>query len=298
MVDVVPGLNADIKTAFQSRMNRDRRVSSVSRRIKGGLATLDDGHLYATAVGENMSGALRAVLTPSRLPDEKLYRNIAQRTVKPALKEAYALVNDTAATIQKTVDKKNGVRLNAIKADFDDERVDNLIDKMTEDLEDIEGALNWLKEPIVNNAESFFDDFVNDNADFRERSGLQAKITRTAESDCCPWCAEKEGTWDYGDEPDDVYQRHEFCRCSVTYTSEKVAQNVWTKQKWQPSKEDYDRMRSAASNAPRIMSLEERKQVIESIRRDREVKQSGLLKYGRAYARERTRILAQRHGNG
>ena len=47
--DVVPALNDEIMTSFRSRMNKDARIRRVSKRIKDGTATLQDGHTYAAA---------------------------------------------------------------------------------------------------------------------------------------------------------------------------------------------------------------------------------------------------------
>ena len=44
--DVVPALNEAIMTSYRSRMNRDARIRRVSKRIKDGTATLQDGHTY------------------------------------------------------------------------------------------------------------------------------------------------------------------------------------------------------------------------------------------------------------
>lgn len=265
--DVVPALNEAIMTSYRSRMNRDARIRRVSKRIKDGTATLQDGHTYAAAAGENMSSALRSVLTPENLPDGKLYYNIADRTIKPALRETYNTVNTTAADVQKIVDRKSKIRMASVRADFPEDRIDGLIEKVVENIDDVDGALKWIGEPIVNNVEAFFDDFVDRNAEVRVRSGMQAKITRTAESNCCPWCADKEGSWDYGDEPDDVYARHEYCRCTVTYTADRKAQNVWSKEQWEPSPEAYDRMRSAAARTPQPMTQSERADAIASRRK-------------------------------
>ncbi|MBR4090416.1 MAG: hypothetical protein IKK28_06010 [Mogibacterium sp.] len=171
-------------------------------------------------------------------------------------------MNDTATQVQRIADRRARLRIGSVQAEFPEERVDGLINKMTENVDDIAGALKWIEEPIVNNVEAFFDDFVDKNAEVRVRSGLEAKITRTAEAHCCDWCAEKEGSWDYGDEPDDVYARHEYCRCTVTYTAERKAQNVWTKEQWEPTPAAYDRMREAAARAPQPMTQEERAEAI------------------------------------
>ena len=74
----------------------------------------------------------------------------------------------------------------------------------------------------------YFKNYVN----FQGRSGLTPKIFRKAERKCCDWCAQLAGEYDYPDVPDEVYQRHERCRCTVEYDpadGKRKRQNVHTK---------------------------------------------------------------------
>lgn len=239
--DVVPALNEAIQTSFKTNVMRDRRIAQISGRIRDGTATFKDGHDYAERLGENLSNALKKNLTAETLPDGTLYYNIANRTVTPALEENYNLTNDVAEQIQELLDKKAGIGLSSVKADFPKSRIQGLIDKMTAEGITLEDALIWIGEPIVNNSEAFFDDFIDENAKFRTKAGLKAILTRTAEANCCSWCAALEGTYEYDSAPNDIYRRHEFCRCTVTYQSEKKSQNVWSKREWQSSPEELDR---------------------------------------------------------
>lgn len=228
-VDVVPELKKAIETDFRTNMAKDAQVKAITKRIRDGTATLVDGHRYAEQAGKNLAKALGNNLTAETLPDGKLYYNIAKRTVDPTLKNNYELVNETAAEIQSLVDAKKGIGLNAVKAQYPSERITGLIDKMTEDGIELEDALRWLNEPIVNNSEAFFDDFIKANADFRQSVGMKTTITRFVSSGCCTWCGDMAGTYDYKHAPDDIYRRHEHCRCDVVYESEKVVQDVWSK---------------------------------------------------------------------
>lgn len=242
--DVVPVLNERIQTSFKSNVMRDRRIAQISKRIRDGTATFVDGHDYAERLGENLSKALVTNLTAETLPDGTLYYNIAKRTVTPALRENYDLTNEVAADIQKILDDKNQIGLKAVKANFPDERIQGLIDKMTSDGITLEQAIIWLIEPVINNSEAFFDDFIDANARFRNNVGLKATITRKVAGNCCDWCAAMAGTYDYDKAPDDIYRRHEYCRCTVTYQSEKTSQNVWTKRKWESSPEELSKRKA------------------------------------------------------
>ena len=286
--DVVPALQEEIKRSFQNGVMRDRRALQVSKRIRDGTANLTDAHTYAESLGENLSKALVRTLTPEKLPNGTLYYNIAQRTVIPALKDNYKMVNEIASSIQEIEDSKAQIGLKTVTADFPETRINGLIDKMTEDDITFEDVIKWLQEPIINNSEAFADDFVQANAKFRNDVGLKSTITRIVAPGCCPWCEEKAGTYDYGDAPDDIYQRHERCRCTVTYQSKKTSQDIWSKRTWESSPEEIERRKTAGSTNE--MTPQERISQQIRLSRDKEISnymdQTG---YGRATAAASTR---------
>ena len=269
--DVVPQLNEAIQTSFKSNVMKDRKIAQISKRIRDGTATFADGHDYAERLGENLSKALKTNLTAQTLPDGRLYYNIAQRTVTPALEENYNLTNEVAADIQKLYDKRSKIGLGTVKADFPSERIQGLIDKMTVEGITLEDALKWIQEPIINNSEAFFDDFIDSNAKFRSDVGLKATLTRTAEPGCCKWCEDLAGTYDYGSAPPDFYRRHEFCRCTVTYQANKTSQNVWSKRTWESSTEEIARRKAVGSDRQEQTAME-RIEAAAQIERDKVIK--------------------------
>lgn len=286
--DIVPELNEMIKQANQAQKLRDPSLMRVSEKIRSGKASLQDVHTYAERLGEDLSKALTSTLTVDNLPNGKLYYNIAERTVIPALEDNYKLINEAAATAQKAIDKKAKIGLGSVQADFPTQRVQGLIDKMTSDDIAPEDVISWLTEPIINNSESFVDDFVEANCKFRTESGLKTKIVRRAEAKCCDWCAALEGEYDYDSAPSDIYRRHEFCRCSVTFKTEKISQNVWSKRKWETPAEDLEKRQAAGQKSQK--TAQERLETLRQIERDKEirdfVKETG---YSRTTARQSTK---------
>lgn len=267
--DVVPVLNERIQTSFKSNVMKDRKILQISKRIRDGTATFVDGHDYAERLGENLSKALVSNLTADALPDGRLYYNIAKRTIPPALEENYKLTNEVAADIQKILDEAEGIGLNAVRAEFPKERIQGLIDKMTADGITLDEVIMWLQEPIINNSEAFFDDFIDSNAKFRNDVGLKATITRSVAWNCCEWCSAMAGTYDYDKAPPDIYRRHQFCRCTVTYKSGKSSQNVWTKRKWESPQEELSKRKTIGFPKNEDMTAAEKIEAANLIYRDK-----------------------------
>lgn len=280
--DVVPELMEQIDAKFKANNLRDRQLGRVSQRITAGTADLSDAHTFAERLGFNLSDALTGTLREDNLPNGRLYYNIAERTVIPALEQDYELVNEAAAMIQKSIDEKDQIGLASVRADFPMERIQNLIDKLTADEITPQQVISWLTEPIVNNSEAFVDDYVEANSKFRAKAGLKTKLIRKAAWNCCDWCSKLEGTYDYGSAPSDIYRRHEFCRCTVTYQSEKVSQNVWSKRKWETPKVETPKRNE--------LTAEERQSQLEQLKRDAELSRfQSETGYDRESARRSTR---------
>ncbi len=85
-----------------------------------------------------------------------------------------------------------------------------------------------LERALTNIAQNYADEYIGKNAEFRAKSGLRTRIIRNTNGKCCKWCDALAGVYNYP-APREVYQRHDNCDCTVTYISEKGAQDVHTK---------------------------------------------------------------------
>lgn len=84
-----------------------------------------------------------------------------------------------------------------------------------------------MKRSIENSTRSIFDEYIKQNSANRASVGITAKIVRKMHSETCEWCRSLAGVYIYGQEPHEVYQRHDNCDCTVEYFCEKGRQNVW-----------------------------------------------------------------------
>lgn len=282
MADVVPELLEQIRQAVDRRASASQIINDLPYKSK---LSQRDIHRYAEEVGRILSESYLEVLTERNLPNGILYRNIAERILSQTLREAHGDIMNFAEIVQTAIDAANELGINSVVPDFPDGRVRGLIDKASSPLSTLEEQRRWLGEPVINNTESFADDFIAENARTRARMGLKTTITRIVAPGCCEWCDKLGGIYEYGDEPKEVYQRHEYCRCMVTFQSDRTSQSVWSKTVWESSPDEIERRIDSAGRVE--ASQGEVKAALEVAARDRAVDElAGLLNKGTKYARD------------
>lgn len=293
MTDIVPELSEAVAKQFEARARSDPRLAKIAGKIRDGTATMANAHEYAESVGEILSDVFLDLVGEGVLPNDIMYYNIAKRIVEPALRNNYDLITEAAKLIQKHVDSKEGIGIESVPAPFPDERVAGLIDKITEETT-LDGVRRWLGEPIVNNSEAFVDDFVRENAKVRAGMGLATYIVRKSSPGCCAWCSSLVGRYSYGDEPREVYSRHEFCRCVVTAEYEKGGrQDVWSKREWTVDQDELN-ARKAAGSQDKI-TPQEHEAAAARLERDRQIAEyQDATGFSRRTAREATLRKSQK----
>lgn len=229
MEDIVPSLLETIEEEFLAECSEDKLILELTNHIRDGTATQHEVSLYARRLGDHLSEVLQLNLTQDVLPDGRMYYNIADRIITPMMRNNFNLTMEKAAEVQVILDERAKIGLNPIKAEFPESRVKQIVDSLTEEGVEFDVIQKRLGEPVRNCSQSFFDDFVKANALYRNMAGMKTTIRRTLVGGACPYCTRLAGVFTYGEEPEDVYKRHDNCRCTVTYISEKKIQNVHTK---------------------------------------------------------------------
>lgn len=224
--DIVPELLEKIQTEFREDFNKSKKILSLQAKVRDGTATYIEAQSYAEEVGDILSKVFGKHITESTLPDGRMYYNIAKRILEPTLGENHKLITDITTQVQNALNKKAGIGLKAVVPEFNQERVDGLINHL-DHAESFDDIVMTLDEPIKQHAMSIVGDAIEANALFQWNAGLQPKIVRKAERKCCEWCSNLEGAYKYPDDvPDEVYRRHDRCRCTVDYIVGKKANNV------------------------------------------------------------------------
>ncbi|MGI0385884.1 polymorphic toxin type 50 domain-containing protein [Streptococcus pneumoniae] len=227
--DVLPGILQEVQERFERDFGKSEVVRNAFATLKAKKATYKTANEFAIEIGDILSKALGASLSADKLPDGKMYYNIAQRLLTDVLGRNHELVSGYASDVQKNLNDKAKIGLKVQIPELNLDRIAGIVNRFSS--EDNFEDVSWLLgEPIVNFTQSIVDDSIRKNAEFQHQFGLQPEIIRKSYFHCCKWCQEVQGSYKYPRVPKDVYRRHQHCRCTVDYDpkSGKI-QNVWTK---------------------------------------------------------------------
>lgn len=268
--DVLPSILKEVQERFERDFGKSEIVRNAFAALKGKKATYKTANEFAIEIGDILSKALGTSLSADKLPDGKMYYNIAQRLLTDVLGRNHELVSGYASDVQKNLNQKAKIGLKVQVPELNLDRIAGIVNRFSseENFEDV----SWLLgEPIVNFTQSIIDDSIRKNAEFHHQSGLQPEIIRKSYFHCCEWCQEVQGSYKYPRVPKDVYRRHQHCRCTVDYDPKSgKTQNVWTK-KWN----SIDKERVERRKLIGVVSVDEREQK----RYNRVMKSSGAV-YG------------------
>jgi len=159
--------------------------------------------------------------------------------------------------------------------------IDDLINKITS-YESFSEAEFLLHDTVLTMGKNYVTQVMKANAEFQYKLGLSPKIVRSSSGNCCKWCDEVAGVYQYPDVPRDVYRRHRGCTCSVDYyPGDGKVQNVHSRKKYEQisdrTVEKYNewmaqdklKLEEVRKN---IRELNERQKKLEEVREDITVK--------------------------
>lgn len=269
-IDVLPKLLQEVKKEFELSYRESEIIRNAFAVLEVKKATYITANEFAIEIGEILSKALGASISADKLPNGKMYYNIAQRLLMDVLGRNHEIVSGYVSDVQKNLNDKAKIGLKIQVPELNQDRIAGIVNRFAS--EDNFEDVSWLfGEPIVNFTQSIIDDSIRKNAEFHHQAGLQPEIIRRSYFNCCEWCQEVQGNYKYPRVPKDVYRRHQHCRCIVDYDpkSGKI-QNIWTK-KWN----SIDKERVEYRNLIDVLSVDEREQK----RYNRVMKSSGAV-YG------------------
>ena len=229
MEDIVPELLEKLQKDFEDGVNNNTEIQRLRELIQNRKGSYIDAEDIAQEIGSELSQAFGKNVSSAVLPGGKMHYNIADRTVRPLLEESYNMATEDAMAVQRLINERAHIGLKVQRPKINEDRVAGVINKLS-DAEHFDDIAWLLDEPLKNFMLSAVTDVVRANFEFHGKAGLNPKIVRKAESKCCKWCSSLAGTYSYPVSNNDVFRRHQRCRCNVIYDQgDGLRENVHSK---------------------------------------------------------------------
>ena len=281
-VDIGEELLRAVRRDFRQELgDKDSKLAKILKRIQDGKGTFHDVALFSKECGAALSEAIAKNVTPDRLPDGQLYYNIANKILRATLKDNYDLVNMVAQAAQEQTDSKLSIHLAPQQAPFPEDRIHKIINGAADQTADSDTIKRRLDSPVRNVTESFYDDFVEENAEFRDEAGLKTYLVRQTNGKCCDWCASLAGRYVYEDAPEDVFAKHDNCTCTAEYITDRYRENVHTKKRYALTPVERMRILAAAPKPTRFTKEQAQNLQFQVLNRVANSAESGIIRDSR-----------------
>lgn len=213
---------------FRQKLALDPEIRSLSKKIADGTADFSD----TSKLFWRRSVMLREYTQDTVLdlaPEDR------QRLVEALLHRGYDDTTEVLTIVQEALDEAQGLHLNPVVPKYPAERVVQVAHALMDPTVPDEKIVRRAGAPVANVNMSFHDDYMKENAKIRAKLGFKCYLNRVAAAGCCKWCTDIAGRYVYGDQPEDVFRRHDNCGCTVTFENGRERQDVWSKRTWQAS---------------------------------------------------------------
>ena len=201
-------------------IQQDGILAEIRKKIKRGAATYEDTAAYSARAGK-MIGALFSRRL-SEIPLEE-----REALCVELLHDQYIDINAAVDAAQRYLDEKLGIQIAPQHASFGSDRAHQIGSSTADPTVPEETRQRRARAATETATKAMHDDRMKTEAKFRSRAGLKCYITRKAASGCCKWCTKMAGRYEYGEEPEDIYRRHDNCDCTVTFEDGRKRQDVW-----------------------------------------------------------------------
>lgn len=197
---------------FQEKCASDPALRSLKLKINGSKADFADTAAYSERIsnllGQTLSKYIDGIPEGSR-----------EQICKWLLQEQYKDINTVCKVVQEALDEAQGIHLTPQKAPFPSERVQTVAHALEDPAAKPETIKRRADAPISNVSKSFHDDYIKTNAKVRNDLGMKPIIIRYG-AGCCAWCSAVAGKYRFGEQPEDIFRRHDNCNCVIIYDSQ------------------------------------------------------------------------------
>jgi len=204
----------NIKEELRSAVQGDYRATVLWTRLQDKGTGYKDAHAYAIRVG-TVTGNVLKKHQPEDLAEWDL-----EDLIPGTLGLNHNMVAAACLEAQTNLNKKARLGMKPQLPEFDGNRAFGLVAAVKE-----RGEIGpAFYDQVTNFSQNVVDESIRENARLQSGAGLHPVVVRTAEANCCRWCDEVAGTYDYEEVRDtgsDVWRRHDNCRCLIEYITDR-----------------------------------------------------------------------------
>lgn len=216
-----------VQDEVRQRIENDALLARLRRKIESGKGTFADSFAYS-----DRAGKLLGDIFSRRLPDIPLEEREA--LCVELLRDRYTDINELCDRVQKALDEAQGLHLAPQHAPFNGERAHQIGSSLRDLSKHVEILQRRAESAPATATRAMHDDRMKAESKFRSRAGLKCTVNRVAASECCEWCDRVAGKYEYDDTPDDLWRRHDNCKCSIVYGTRRNRQVLrGTEKKWE-----------------------------------------------------------------
>lgn len=197
---------------FQKKCALDPELRALKQKIESGSADFNDTAAYSQRVSKLLGKTLSKHI-------DSIPASQREKICKWLLQEQYKDTNSICEVVQMALDEAQGIHLKPVKPKFPAERVQQVAHALEDPTVKPEVIQRRANAPVANVSMSFHDDYIKENAKIRAKLGMKPTITRYG-SGCCSWCSAVAGKYRFGEQPKDVFRRHDNCDCTIIYDNQ------------------------------------------------------------------------------
>ena len=111
MKDVTPGLLEELNKTFEQKLAIHPQIRAYKKKLEAEKLDEKSVALFIREMVSLAAATVASVLRPEKLPDGKLYWNIAEGVLVPFLKDVVSQMSNIAVSAQKTADQKQNINI-------------------------------------------------------------------------------------------------------------------------------------------------------------------------------------------
>lgn len=197
---------------FNRKVSLDPEIRSVMQKIRNQDVDFSDTSRMFWRRSELLRDYLQGIVLD-------LPAGAREQLCTALLNAGYNETNEVMQSVQQVQDEPQGIHLNPVLPKRPAERIHTVAHALEDPTVPDDKIVRRAGAPVANVQMSFHDRYIEENAKIRAKLGMKPTITRYG-SGCCAWCSAVAGRYRFGEQPKDIFRRHDNCGCTIIYDNQ------------------------------------------------------------------------------